>query len=193
MSNSAAKVDTEEVWDLSKVAATLDEKRRAIFLRELATNANPLKAARAAGYNSTAPINRAMGDDPHFADQVADATRAAADAIESEAVSRAMDGVEQNVWFKGEICGTEMKKSDSLLETVLKAAKPDKYAQKKDIKHTHEGNIGVAVIPITAPNLEDWERASIDAHYRQSLLTDPSKIIDTTCTEISKPTEIKRS
>lgn len=175
----------DQPWDLAKVASTLDEKRKAIFLRTLANTANPMKAAKAAGYQSTTPINRAMRDDPNFAEEVAIATAAGGDFLESEAVDRATVGVVKGVYFKGERVDEEVVKSDSLLIRVLEAAKPSKYAERKDVKHTHEGTIGVAVIPMTMGSEADWERGSIQAHENQKQLVDPSRIIDSTCTEVA--------
>ena len=170
--NALAIIDTAG-WDLVALAATLDDKRRSIFLRVLSQTANTLKAAQAAGFRSTAAINRAMKDDPIFAEAVKEAVAAGADALESEVIRRGVEGVDKDVYFKGEVVGQERVYSDGLLQTAVKAAKPEKYADRKEVKHDHTGTVGVAVIPMTAPNIADWERQSIEAHDRQKLLKEP--------------------
>lgn len=50
-------------------------------------------------------------------------------SLESEALRRAVDGVDEGVYYRGELVGTEKKYSDTLLNTLLKAKIRDKYAQ----------------------------------------------------------------
>ena len=53
---------------------------------------------------------------------------------EQAAVERAIDGVDEDVYFKGTKVGKRKVRSDSLLQTVLKSSDPDKYAERKHVK-----------------------------------------------------------
>ena len=45
--------------------------------------------------------------------------------LESEAISRAIDGEWEDVFYEGTVVGQRLKKSDRLLEVLLKARKPE--------------------------------------------------------------------
>ena len=45
--------------------------------------------------------------------------------LEAEAIKRAIEGELEEVYYEGEVVGTRMKKSDRLLEVLLKARKPE--------------------------------------------------------------------
>lgn len=51
--------------------------------------------------------------------------------LEQEAVRRAYHGVEKDVYYKGEVVGTEQQYSDSLLMFMLRARKPETYRDKE--------------------------------------------------------------
>ncbi len=53
-------------------------------------------------------------------------------ALESEAVRRALTGVEVPVFHQGRECGNTVKHSDQLLMFLLKTLKPARYAGGKD-------------------------------------------------------------
>lgn len=190
MSTEVTRVD-ESHWDVLRLAGTLDEKRKHIFLRVLAESANLKLAVEAAGFKTTAAVNRLRKQDADFDAAVIEAAEAAADMIESEAVRRAVQGVKKAVYYKGEIIDYEYVYSDSLLATLLKAAKPEKYAERQHKTVDLTGKIGVAVIPMAAKSLEDWERQAIEAHDRQKLLTEPNApVIEGQFTEVK---EMKRA
>lgn len=176
----------EDGWDLEKVSASLDEKRKAIFLRVLAETANPMKAAKAAGFQTTAPINRMMKSDSAFAAQVAEATQAAGDALESVLIDRGMNGVEEDVYFKGDVVGTKVNYSDTLLLAAVKAAKREKYSEARETKHTHQGIVGVAVIPLTAPDPQAWENASLLVHENQKRLESQPVVVEGQGVEVKR-------
>lgn len=66
-------------------------------------------------------------EEPEFAAAWAEAVEIGADKLEAEAVRRAVEGVDKPVTFQGEITATYKEYSDSLLQFLLKGAKPDKY------------------------------------------------------------------
>lgn len=160
-------------WDLFRLAGTLDEKRRHIFLRVLAETANTKLACQSAGFRNMGAVKRALNEDPGFAEAFREATDAAGEFIEAEAVRRAMQGCKKAVYFKGEIVGYEVIYSDTLLALLLKAAKPDKFADRS--KHSSDINIrvGVAVLPASSKNVGEWERMSEGVHASQRALNGP--------------------
>ena len=50
-----------------------------------------------------------------------------ADALEDEAVRRAVDGVDEQVFYQGKACGVVRKYSDTLLIFLLKGRRPERY------------------------------------------------------------------
>lgn len=77
--------------------------------------------------------------DPEFAALLKIARRMAADVLESEAVRRAYEGVEEPVFYQGEQCGAVRKYSDSLMQTLLKANAPDRFKDRWEGEVTGPG------------------------------------------------------
>lgn len=135
-------------------------------------------AAKAAGYASSAYIREVYHKDAAFAKAWDDALQIAHDDIlEPEAIRRAVEGFEKDVYFKGEVVGTELVHSDQLLMFLMRGANPNKYRENVNINghisHTHK--IGIAVLPLTAPSMEAWEVAAVEVHNKQKLLNPPSE------------------
>jgi hypothetical protein len=71
---------------------------------------------------------RAREKDPNFDQGVKEAMEQGYDLIEEEARRRAVDGVLEPVFYRGEEVGAIRKYSDQLLITLLKGYKPRKFA-----------------------------------------------------------------
>jgi hypothetical protein len=69
----------------------------------------------------------------------------AAQALLDAAIERASHGVEEPVFYKGEVCGSIHKYSDTLLALLLKGEFPDKYKDRAEVK---TGNIDGEVLRI---------------------------------------------
>lgn len=97
---------------------------------------------------STSKHYKWLKEDEEYADDFTSAAEAAVDALEEIARYRAVIGVEEPVgWYKGEPGGYVRKPSDSLLQFLLKGARPHKYAtQKHDVKM--EVDINTSPIPL---------------------------------------------
>jgi hypothetical protein len=67
--------------------------------------------------------------DGGYVEAFAEAKKEAIDHLEREAVRRAVEGVEEPVFYQGMVCGAIRKYSDTLLIFLLKGANPQKYAQ----------------------------------------------------------------
>lgn len=187
-----AVIDADH-WDLLRLAGTIDEKRKHIFLRVLAETANVKLAANSAGYRNMAAINRAVANDSAFAEAYREAAAAAAEFIEAEAIRRAVQGTRKAVYYKGEIIDYEVTYSDTLLAILLKAAKPDKYADRSRHQSDINVRVGVAVMPASAKNHLQWERQSEGVHASQRALNGPEKTIEGEFQEVSKPGQMVRS
>ena len=112
------------------------EKRKVqLFQKTFAATGSMAAAARAAelpldaarrlrGQLRAEPQQQAQGELDELGRAVA--------ALESEAVRRALTGVEVPVFHQGRECGATVKHSDQLLMFLLKTLKPSRYAGVKD-------------------------------------------------------------
>ena len=57
---------------------------------------------------------------------------------------RAVDGVEEPVYQGGQLVGTKLVYSDTLLGKLLNANRPAKYRERFDVAHS--GNLSVVVV-----------------------------------------------
>lgn len=67
----------------------------------------------------------------------------AAQVLVDEAVRRGVEGVEEPVYYQGEICGTVQKYSDSVLQTLLRAFDP-RFKDKTELSGPGGGPIAIA-------------------------------------------------
>lgn len=100
---------------------------QASFLQHLSQSGNVSAAARAAG-RSRQYFYRCHRRNPAFAAAWAHAVEEAADRLELEAVRRAVDGVETEQFYQGQVIGVVRRYSDALLMFLLKARRPDRFA-----------------------------------------------------------------
>jgi len=89
-------------------------------------------AARSAGvtYNI---VGRWRLESDSFLERERQAREQCADALESEAVKRAVKGERKPVFQGGLLAGYTTEKSDPLLAMLLKGAKPDKYRDRSEV------------------------------------------------------------
>lgn len=121
---------------MSRRAATnaTPQRMREAFLKELRRRGNVSDAARAAGVDRSTPY-RWREAEPEFAAAWDEAIESVMDAMEGEAYRRAVEGVDEPVFGRiakdtdGQI-GTIRKYSDTLMNTLLKAHRPEKYRDK---------------------------------------------------------------
>ena len=104
-----------------------------VFLAQLAATGNVSIAAEKADIDRTHTYNwRYKHED--FAAQWDEAMQVAVDALEAEARRRAVEGVDEPVYYKGQLVDTIKKYSDTLLITLLKAHRPEKFRER--FEHT---------------------------------------------------------
>lgn len=107
-------------------------ERRQDFLDALAESGNVVKACRESGFPRTSAY-RLRTEDTAFAAAWAEAVDIGNDALEDEAIRRAVEGTEEEIWYGGERKGTARKYSDSLLVFLLKARRPEKFRDRIDV------------------------------------------------------------
>lgn len=126
----------------SKAAINTLEKRRETFLDVLAETANVSLAAQAAGiHRRTAYVWK--DKNAQFAKAWAEAEEKAADTLEEEARRRAVEGVQEPVFYQGQEVGQVRRHSDTLLIFLLKARRPEKYRERHQAELTGSMTITV--------------------------------------------------
>ena len=100
-------------------------RKAPMFIKELRENGGFVgKACEAVGVSKQGVYNW-RGEDAAFAADWDRAVDLATEDLEKEVRRRAYHGVDEPVFYKGEICGQIRKYSDSLLMFALKARKPE--------------------------------------------------------------------
>lgn len=142
-------------------------RQKEIFLEELARSGNITLAARMAGWRYPTIAEEHRKSDPQFALAWSDAQKQANDALVAEARRRAIDGVQEPVFYKGLQIGSITKYSDKMLEILLKGEMPDKYG---NAQTADSDDSGVLVIPRSpeTTTIEDWEADAV--RQQQKLL-----------------------
>ena len=115
------------------------EERRAVFLHHLKQGYTITGAARAAGTLQMTAY-KARAADPEFKAQWDEALEEGLDRLEDEVVRRAVDGVDEPVFHRGEVVGHVRKYSDTLLIFKLKGHRPERY--RDNYEHTIKGADG---------------------------------------------------
>lgn len=146
----------------------ISQRKRRAFLKVLAQNGGKVHdAALAAGYRDSTALRTYRKRDPEFAEAWDLAMESAGDLLEAEAVRRGVEGVREPIYYRGEIVGFKLVYSDALLQTLLKGARPDKYARDSQTQINVNTRVGIAVIPATVKDESEWERATDMAHKAQ--------------------------
>lgn len=152
-----------------KVSLVVSEKRRRLVLKYLRQTGKVNESCQRAGYADATYIQRLRNTDPEFSKAFDEAREVALSRFEDELVRRGVDGVEREIFFKGEVCGREMQYSDQLLMFLLKANDPAKYRDRAAAGDVNV-NIGVALLPQTAPDPVAWEQNAQVMHANQPVL-----------------------
>ena len=79
-------------------------------------------------------------ENDRYAAAFAQARKMAGDLLEEEARRRAVDGVDEPVYYQGRKCGTVRKYSDALLTLLLKGAKPEVYKDRVETESIGDGS-----------------------------------------------------
>lgn len=109
-------------------------------------------ASRATGVNELT-IRFVRSKCPGFDDACYDALDEFRDRLHAEAYKRAVDGWDEPVFYQGVQCGYIRRKSDRILELMLKAHIPDQFRDRVDVNANVSGGVLVAPAGLTAG---DW-------------------------------------
>lgn len=113
------------------VSLTINEK--AAFLKKLASSAgNVSKAAQAARIARSSAYDYKKSDSD-FSAAWDDVIEQVADAAEEELYRRAVKGVREPVFYKGQKVASVRKFSDRALEAFLRANRPNKYRERMEL------------------------------------------------------------
>ncbi len=121
----------KETQKMSKLEAAKKARQKA-FLEEYKQCATVTHAAKIA-LIARRRHYKWLESDPDYAKAFEEAKVAATDALVAEARRRATQGVEEAVYYKGEVVGTIRKYSDTLLIFLLKGALPEVYRERYEI------------------------------------------------------------
>jgi hypothetical protein len=104
-----------------------------LFLEALRKSPNVSAAARACGvsYRAVYSLRKA---DPSFAEAWDEAIEQAVDAIEGALYERAIEGVDEPVFHKGEVCGVVTRYSDTAAMFLLKGRRRQVYGDKSQVE-----------------------------------------------------------
>lgn len=129
-------------------------KRDAAFFAALAQGAPVTQALATCGYTRSSAY-RWKDEDPAFAQQWEQAVDTAVELMEREADRRAIEGVLEPVYWRGQKIGEVRKYSDVLLIFRLKALRPDKYRD-----NVRQENVGDSGGPVTFRVVYDNDNTS---------------------------------
>jgi len=115
-----------------KVINTVESQNT--FLEGLAEGMGVADAARAASV-SRSLVYKWRKADKAFANDWDDAYAFGADALLAEARRRAVDGVDEPVYYQGRKCGAVRKYSDTLLMFMMKARDPLRFCDRARTAH----------------------------------------------------------
>jgi hypothetical protein len=113
----------------------------------------------------------------------------AAQALLDGAIERAAHGVEEPVFYKGDVCGSILKYSDQLMALLLKGEFPEKYKDRAEVK---TGNIDGEVLRIDPGRevLSDQKLAAL-LDLGQKLLGEAKEATDAARQAEAKPNQDK--
>jgi len=129
----------------SKAKEAVRDMKKRLFLEAFVKTGQKKKACEAVGISGAQPRRWAQSDEL-FQQEYERAKFVAAEILEDEAHRRAVEGVDEPVWYKGEEVGSVKKYSDTLLIFLLKGLKPEVYRERYEVKndtpqeviHTHQ-------------------------------------------------------
>lgn len=165
--------------------AFLAKKKRRVFLGVLAKTGQVAEAARACGYTDTATLQKFRRNDEDFAEAWDHALESAADVLEDEMWRRAHDGVLEPTYYKGKIVGYTTKYSDAIGMFILRGLRPHKYRENARGGDTNI-HFGIAVLPMTAQNDEQWEQRAVLMHQEQKTITIEAKPVENQMARIKR-------
>lgn len=119
------------------------------FLKALSSTGSVALAAKRAGLSVEA-LHGQRESDSDFAERWRQAEALATIALEMEARRRAVDGVEEPVFYQGQKIGVVRRYSDALLSLLLRGSRPEKFRERGG-----DGDSGGMPIVVKIQNFDD--------------------------------------
>lgn len=116
-----------------------------VFLKALRETRSASAAAERAGISRSKAYDHRQND-PDFAQAWADVDALITDDLEREAVRRAIDGVDEPVFYKGDQVGTVRRYSDSLLQFLLRGRRREVYGERTEITGAGGGPVAILAL-----------------------------------------------
>lgn len=135
------------------------EKDRERWLEAFRERGTVSEACRVTGVGRTTVYGwRAKHEE--FAVAWADIEEETTERMEREAFRRGVEGVEREVYHRGEVVGMERQYSDTLLIFMLKARRPEKYRDNLHVQHAGKVTLDATAEAVRAMSREELlERA----------------------------------
>ena len=121
--------------------ATASNKRR--FLEVYARVGNVWEACRQANIARKSHYEW-LRDDPEYKSLFSDAKEDACDNLLEEARRRGQEGVEEPVYWQGQVVGTVRKYSDNMLMFLIKGMRPEVYRDNWRGEMVHTGAVAIS-------------------------------------------------
>lgn len=155
---------------------SISKKKRRVFLDILGQTGSVKEASLAVGYTSPGYLHKMRREDEQFAAEWDEAIEVAKYTLEDIALDRIKNGIMEPVYYKGMVVGHTPKYNDQLLMFILRKLDPS-Y---RDTNRVGDMNInfGVAVLPMTAQNEDDWERRAVEMHAGQDTIELEAKVVE---------------
>lgn len=134
MSQELTDTNVSEVVTKTK-QKVFNVTRKRQLVKVMKETGNKKTACAAVGI-TPAHLDKIMAKDHNLYKRFKEAEATYLAELEAEARRRAVDGVEEPVFYKGAVVGYVNKYSDDLLKTLLKAADRDKYGTKTSVENT---------------------------------------------------------
>lgn len=119
---------------------TMDNVKKKAFLVAFAECGNVTQAALSAGIVRQTHYDW-LDKFPEYAELFEQAKESAADRLEQEARRRAVQGVEEVVYYQGKEVGRQLRYSDNLLMFMLKGERPEKFKDRTELTGAKGGPI----------------------------------------------------
>lgn len=161
----------------------IDDARKSVFLQHLARHGIPTLAAKAASpHTETGNLEgfkRARKKDSAFDEAWAIALEMAKDSVEQEIHRRGVEGVDEDVWYRGEKVGTTKKYSDNLLLARMKALDPERYGTThQKVEKTTEEIKSISFEDMSAGQRELMRKLLTSEDIQDAEIVEPPQIED---------------
>lgn len=119
--------------NLPRARRKLTEKDREVFLEAYSRTGSVCAAAKIGDFHVAAHYDW-LKSCPGYPERFQEAHQKAIEVLENEARRRAVDGVKEPVFYKGQVVGEISRYSDVLLMFLLKGVAPAKYRENSKVE-----------------------------------------------------------